>query len=173
MGLTAERLREVLDYDLETGVFKWRYRPEKRVQWNGRFANKAAGSVDPDTGYWRIRIGDKLYYSHRLAFLYVLGNWPRHEVDHKNLERNDCRWNNLREATHSQNGLNKKIDPSRNRSGFKGVSLDRRSGKWVAEATIGGRRYRKWGFSSAELAYSHYSEVMQKHSDGFAVVSHD
>lgn len=160
-------LHTILHYSPETGVWVWLFRPTASVQWNGHFARQRAGSLDSTTGYWRIRIGSKLYYAHRLAFVYMLGRWPLNEVDHKNLDRADCSWKNLREATHSQNGANKPRG-AYNKSGFKGVSFNRNGGKWVAETTINGKRIRKWGFATAELAFEYYQKISKEQFGDFA-----
>lgn len=163
--LTQERLKEVLDYNPISGAWTWLYRPSATPQWNGRFAGKPAGGIDPDTEYLRIRIDDVLYYAHRLAFLYMTGSWPQNESDHENLNRADCRWENLRDSTHVQNNCNK-IKRSDNTSGFKGVWRNKSS--WVAEATVNGVRYRKWGFKSPEEAHAAYDAIVREHAGEFA-----
>lgn len=170
MELTQEFLKTVLLYDPMLGTWTWLYRPYASPQWNGHFAGKAAGGLDPDTGYLRIRIGNKLFYGHRLAFLYMTGGWPTNEGDHENLDRSDCRWQNLRDATHAQNNTNK---PNRtdNTSGYKGVSLDKKSGKWVSEFRINGQRFRRWGFLTAEQAHEAYSKDAMEHGGEFARLS--
>ena len=99
--LTAEWLRAVLDYDPKTGLFHW------RIDRGGRKARigALAGSFDA-TGYIQIMIDGKNYKAHRLAWLYVTGNWPIGDIDHLNGERANNRWSNLREATKSINQQN-------------------------------------------------------------------
>ena len=63
--LTQARLKEVLQYDPETGMFTWRV-ARQRVRIGDR-----AGCINGVTGYWQIRIEDKNYLGHRLAWLYV------------------------------------------------------------------------------------------------------
>jgi hypothetical protein len=70
VSLTAERLREVLDYNPETGVFTWKVRTSIRV-----VAGKVAGSVGK-RGYLIIGVGGRNYYAHRLAWLHMTGEWP-------------------------------------------------------------------------------------------------
>lgn len=98
--LTADRLREVLDYDPDTGFFTWRVS-------NGRRAIKGheAGFIHAK-GYRRIKIDGRLYEAHRLAFLYVTGEWPEHGVDHRDMDPSNNAWGNLRPATPSQNAAN-------------------------------------------------------------------
>ncbi len=167
MELTQEYLKTVLNYDSETGVWTWLYRKNARAQWNSQFSGKPAGGLDPSTGYLRIRIADKLYYAHRLAFLYILGNWPINQGDHENLDRADCRWENLRDATRTENNTNKTIS-SRNTSGFKGVYYDPNGGRWTSCFQMNRRRFRRCGFATAELAYEAYCKDALEHGGEFA-----
>lgn len=168
--MNRELLWGILDYDLVTGIWTWRYRPTGSAQWNGHFAGKIAGGIDKIERYWRIRIDGTLYHAHRLAFVYVEDRWPDDEVDHVNLDRSDCSWWNLREATHSQNGCNKK-QKSTNTSGFKGVWFHNGGGGWVAELHVNKKRYRKFSFATAEAAAEAYAEMAKKHHGEFARAS--
>ncbi len=168
--LDAEYLRSLLTYDLKTGIWTWLYRADKNSQWNSAHAGRQAGSLDSNTNYWTIRIDNKLYLAHRLAVLYVEGRWPLDEVDHENLNRSDCRWSNLREATHSQNGMNKRAR-SDNTSGYKGVWFDKRANCWVAELQVEKVRNRKWGFLTAEDAYAYYVEASKRYHGEFGRIA--
>lgn len=122
--LTAERLREVLSYDPESGVFRWKipvHTPRPFSVAGGRQSN----------GYWRIKIFTRFYFAHRLAWLYVHGIWPAHQIDHINGVRDDNRIHNLREATSIENGQNRTTNKN-NTSGHDGVSWDKRHRKWQA-----------------------------------------
>lgn len=101
-ALTAERLRERLTYDPITGIFHW-LRPVKRARYK---EGDIAGCLKRHLGYWRIWIDNEEYLAHRLAWLYVKGEWPDGDLDHKNRNRADNRWDNLRQATVSQNKIN-------------------------------------------------------------------
>lgn len=127
--LKPERLRELLDYDAETGRFVWRPRGEK--YWDNRYAGKAAGRPHPD-GYIAIKVDKRSYFAHRLAWLYVSGSWPadKIEIDHKNRNRSDNRITNLRLATPSQNRVNSWRRP--NLSGVRGVRWLKGAAKWQA-----------------------------------------
>lgn len=119
--LTAERAREVLSYDPESGVLTW------RVSRPGTSAGTVAGTFCE--GYLQVQIDYRFYRAHRVIWLMVTGEWPTHNVDHRNRKRADNRWLNLREATPLQNARNK--SPSRaNTSGVVGVS--RAGRKWGA-----------------------------------------
>src|SRR5271168_635905 len=107
--ITASDLRKIISYDADTGIFIWRHRdgdiPEIR-RWNTRYAGMHAGCQNAK-GYVTLHIDHdglkKHLKAHRLAWLYVTGEWPAKEVDHINLIKSDNRWANLREATPSQN----------------------------------------------------------------------
>ena len=120
--LTQQRLQELLDYDPETGVFVWRKSP--RSGWEG----KQAGSVH-SKGYVHIRIDGKGYKAHRLAWLYVHGDWPSGEIDHINRVKTDNRMSNLRDVDGSVNAMNRKVR-STNASGVSGVRQRSDNGKW-------------------------------------------
>lgn len=132
-ALTAEYVRQILDYNPETGVFTWRERPREHFAisriwraWNTKFSGKVAGYIGP-VGYAIVAINNHYYWLHRIAWLYIAGKWPDHEIDHINGIRSDNRFSNLRVATRAENGRNCRRKAT-NSSGYKGVSLVR--GKW-------------------------------------------
>lgn len=137
-ALDQAMLHALLDYNPETGVFTWKPRPEARRSWNTRYAGKIAGFPWRPRGqkqtYLSIRIFDWPFLGHRLAWLYMLGEWPRPGVDHEDLDGMNNSWRNLRLATKAQNSANTGR-PANNTSGFKGVSL--RNGRY--RATFRGR----------------------------------
>ena len=90
--LTAKRLRTLLDYSPETGLFTWKTRPSCRVR-----VGDVAGQINGD-GYRRVRIGGKDFFANRLAILWVEGRHPAGQVRHINGNRSDNRWENLRQA---------------------------------------------------------------------------
>jgi hypothetical protein len=104
-NLTAERVRELFEYDPETGIITWRV---DRIGANNRVcvhAGDPAGGIKSN-GYINIRINGTDYLAHRLIWLWQTGSWPREEIDHVNRIRHDNRWVNLREATHGENRVN-------------------------------------------------------------------
>lgn len=96
MSIDQERLREILNYNPETGIFTWRSRKGRK--------GARAGSVN-NHGYVRIGLDGKQYQAHRLAWLYVHG-WIPEFLDHINCIRHDNRIANLRPATKRENGRN-------------------------------------------------------------------
>ena len=127
--ITQTRLKELLDYDPETGVFTWR---EYRQSSTG--AGDIAGTTQ-HAGYILISIDNRRYYGHRLAHLWMEGYFPEYCIDHVNRNPSDNRWENLREVSHGCNMRNMKI-PKNNTSGVKGVTWCKKKGKWQAQVTV-------------------------------------
>ena len=153
--LTAERLRELVDYDPETGVFTWRVGRGGTAR-----AGTRAGHLRPD-GYRDIEIDHMQYREHRLAWLYVHGRWPSDQLDHVNGAPADNRLTNLRECTHAENQQNRRRHTN-NTSGHVGVSWYERDGTWKAEITIGGRSKHLGYFTTAEEAGAAYREAKKQ-----------
>ncbi len=99
--ITQEYLKIILEYNPETGKFKWLVKTSNRIK-----IGMEAGTLRSN-GYLKTNINGQLYYNHRLAFLYMTGRWPTHNIDHINGSKDDNSWINLREATHSQNNKNR------------------------------------------------------------------
>lgn len=123
--ITQSELKEVLDYNPDTGVFIW-------LKSNGNRAKVGNVAGAKRRGYIRIQIKEKMYSAHRLAYLYMTGNFPENFIDHINHIRDDNRWVNLRDATDSQNGANRPKFKN-NTSGYKGVCWHKRDKKWCAK----------------------------------------
>lgn len=124
--LTQDQLKSLIKYNPSTGIF---FRQINRTE-------RIAGTISKN-GYVQIGISGKRYYAHRLAWLYVFGEIPIGDIDHKNGEKSDNRIANLRIATRSQNIMNVGIK-SNNTSGVKGVSWIKKRGKWQALVCING-----------------------------------
>lgn len=152
-GLTANTLRELLAYDTETGEFWWRV---------GRLAGQRAGSLH-HLGYRMIRIGGRSYLEHRIAWLYVKGEWPSAEVDHKNRTRSDNRWENLRAATHGQNQCNA-VRVIREMP--RGV-YPRGNGRYRAQLRKHGKLFNLGDHATVEAASSAYRAAAQQHHGEF------
>lgn len=146
--LTVERLREVLNYDPETGVFIRLVSNNRRHK-----VGEEAGYLD-DKGYVRVGFAGREYRAHRLAWFYMTGKWPA-EVDHKNGFKTDNRWTNLREGTHAQNHQNIRRARATNPTGELGVS-QRPGRKPCARITIDGRQYTIGHFDSRAEASEAY-----------------
>jgi hypothetical protein len=155
--LTAEHLRRVLLYDPHTGLWKWKQggkgRPKEPDWW--------PGTVTSQRKYLSVSVGRLAYYAHRLAFLYMTGEWPKEQVDHIDGDRSNNRWANLREATGSQNKYNTGRR-GHNTSGFRGV-YHHRDGGWIARIKIGEKRVSLGYFATPEEASRAYEAAAQEH----------
>jgi len=149
--VTVERLKELLNYDPGTGLFTW-------LATSKRGGHAKAGAVAGclSHGYPVIRIDGQLYGAHRLAILYMTGKWPANEVDHRNMDRADNRWANLREVTRSENMRNRRRRPD-NATGFKGVQRNGRNFQAVIE--INGKRICRGTFTTAAAAHEAYGNA--------------
>jgi hypothetical protein len=174
--ITAAQARAILDYNPETGGFRWKARTPEMFppggrsadwqcrNWNSRWAGQPAGTLHPG-GHVIIRVFGKNYKAHRLAWLLMTGEWPKEEIDHKNLAGSDNRWANLREATHHQNMANKHAQRN-NTSGFKGVV--RHKDKWRAKLCVNGRHIHVGIFDTGEEAAEAYFAAASKHMGEYA-----
>lgn len=159
--LSHEMLTRVLDYDPATGVFVWKEVLSNRVK-----VGSVSGQVDTH-GHRIIQLNNWRYLAHRLAWFYVHKVWPRDEIDHKNLLKDDNRIDNLREATHQQNVRNVGRK-SHNKTGFKGVMVhpfykNRVPKKYVAQITIDGIPQYLGIFDTPEEAHAAYVAASIKH----------
>lgn len=141
--LSQEELKKKLEYFPETGVFIWRR------------TGIVAGCVDA-TNYIKIRFNGKLYYAHRLAWLYVYNEWPIEHIDHINRIKFDNRIENLRKSTHQENQWNKPVRID-NFLGVKGVSV--KGSKF--QVRINGRVIGT--FSTIEEASGAYEQAAKEH----------
>jgi hypothetical protein len=127
--LTHDNLLHILDYDRDTGVFRWKIRASSRAM-----PGQVAGTVVVCTkSYVRrvIGINNDYYLAHRLAWFHVTGHWPIGEIDHINGDPLDNRYCNLRIATRSQNNMNSKGKPSK-KGMPRGVRWHAQTSKWNA-----------------------------------------
>jgi len=146
--MRQHELQRILKYDPVTGIFTWAAKTSRKV-----VVGSVAGGKNL-AGYTVIGIGGRTYYAHRLAFVYMTGSTP-HQIDHKDGERGNNAWANLRPATHQQNILNAKLASS-NTSGFKGVSWHKAAGKWSAYIILDDKKKHLGLFDAAEDAHRAY-----------------
>lgn len=161
MAATVARLSDLLTYEPETGVLRWKVTRRSRVK-----AGDIAGTVNK-AGYIYVNVDGLPQCGHRIAWALTHGEWPDGVIDHINGDPSDNRLCNLRIATHQQNIQNRKVN-SNNRSGFKGVSLHKKSGRWVAWITRGGRSVYLGLHDTPEQAHAAYVEAAKKHFGEFA-----
>jgi hypothetical protein len=160
-SLTAERLREVLDYDRDTGALVW------RVSLGGKGRAGQRAGVIGVRGHRAIAIDGRLYRSARLCWMHVNGTWPDGLVDHKNTDPADDRWENLREATHAQNSQNSNHPLAM--SGLKGAyETVPGSGKWFSSIGVDGKRIGLGSFNSKDEAHAAYVAASRKYHGEFS-----
>ena len=164
--INQKYLHEILKYDPDTGIFIWKNRSDVLPWWNSKHEGKIAGSIHVK-GYRYILINKKSYKAHRLAWLFVYGEWPKDQIDHINMFKDDNRIKNLRIANNSQNQANTSKRKT-NKSGFKGVSWSKRSEKWKSQITINNKVVGLGYFECPEIAHLVYSEHADKYRGEFA-----
>lgn len=130
--ITQNELKEILEYDKETGQFKW-------IVSTGRVKKGNIAGTIAKNGYIKINLkkfgSPKL--AHRLAWLYMTGEFPAEQIDHINHIRNDNRWCNLRSVTRSENFKNKHRQTN-NTSGVTGVSWNKNDKRWNSRISFDG-----------------------------------
>jgi hypothetical protein len=160
--MSLDCIRDYLIYDPATGLFAWLKTPNAaRPEHTGA----RAGCVAP-IGYVQIRFRRKLYYGHRLAWFFVHGKMPPHEIDHINGDRSDNRIANLRPATHRENckNMSRMTGQRLNTSGLKGVFWDKRRKRWRASITADSRTHFVGRFDTREEAARAYdAAAIQRH----------
>lgn len=153
--ISAERLRELLSYNRETGLFTWLVVTSRRVA-----VGDVAGS--PDGARWRIHLDSKYYGASRLAWFYVHGHWPQGFIDHRDGNPRNNAIDNLRETTPSGNSQNMRAPGRLNTSGFLGVRRGRR-GNWRAEIKIKQKPIYLGEFKTPEAAHAAYVAAKRLH----------
>lgn len=158
---SLKEIRDLLEYFPETGVFLW-----KIDRQNAKIGTRAGYIVAK--GYRVISVKLKRYYAHRLAWLYMTGKWPQEQIDHKNMMKDDNRFENLRHATGGQNLAN---SITRASSGFKGVKYFKRDHVWAAYIGHNNKKYYLGRFPTPEEAHRAYCIAAEKFHGEFARTS--
>lgn len=162
---SAEYLRTILTYEPSTGLLRW------KIDRGCKKIGDIAGSRRGPDGYVQIGIDYRLCRAHLVAWKIVTGCEPPAFLDHKNTVKHDNRWDNLREATKSQNQANIGLI-STNKSGLKGVSRYRAGesyGKpWQASIAKDGKSQHLGHFSTKKEAHRAYCEAAKKNFGKFA-----
>lgn len=157
--ISAENLKKLFHYCPETGKFT---RLEAVPRWKGQ----PVGTQRND-GAVIIQVSGVFYRAHRLAWLYMTGEWPIEEIDHINHDRSDNRWVNLRVATRLQNEWNK---PHRkdNVAGYKGVGWRKDKHKWRARIRVNKSEISLGYYSNPKDAALAYDQAAVKYFGEFA-----
>ena len=170
LSLTQEKLKELLIYDPESGLFYWNERPREAFKNNSSYNNflvnivgKVAGSFTSDD-YIRIPIDRFVYKAHQLAWLYVHGSFPEegYVIDHRDHNRSNNMITNLRSITIAENSQNRSLSRS-NKTGVKGVYFDKRKGKYASKLIINGVKYCKYSDTVEEAIQKRYDLEIEHH----------
>jgi len=159
--VTAALVREIFSYDPAEGILRWNIR--------GRAIpfGKPAGASSTRNGHLAVSIGGRDYKVQIIIWLFMTGEWPDRMVDHKDRNKQNNKWDNLRKATRSQNSMNSKLRDD-NTSGHKGVFLDKRTGLCHAYINVDGKRISLgWGLTFEE-ASRRREEAEKKYFGEFA-----
>lgn len=155
--LVAERLRAIVGYDPNTGIFTFL---------SGRRMGKSTRGYKSERRY-KISIEGREYMAHRIAWLHSRGVWPELDIDHINGDPFDNRLSNLRPATNHQNLANM-AKPITNKSGYKGVSWHQEGKKWQASIRHEGKSVYLGLHSTLEEAHEAYCSAATRLKGEFA-----
>ena len=167
--LTQDIVRELLDYDPESGKLTWKLRSSHwfKEERNKNIFNKIHAGKCPERislgvdGYPRIRIGvlGNYYSASRVIWLWMTGEWPTGIIDHIDKEPTNNKWDNLRQVDSLGNARNRSKQ-SNNTSGVTGVSWSEEKQKWRAGVRIKGKQ-RFLGYFKKEDLDLAAMEVME------------
>lgn len=160
--LTLERLKAVLLYDPETGVWTWIAKPSPKATVK---VGSVAGAVQINS--ITIELDGVRYRANRLAWFYMTGGWPDPECDHRDTDWKNNKWANLRLATRQQNGANRRISKN-NTSGWKGVSWNAKQECWVAGIQVLGKSTYLGSYDCGPAAHFAYLVAADKAFGEFA-----
>ena len=166
-------LRQLLDYNPETGELRWRERPisyfadgvqsaaHNQRAWNSRFAGKPALASRRADGYMRGKLFEQYVFAHRVVWKMLTGNDPEC-IDHIDGNPANNRQENLRSVSHKINLRNTKRRTD-NTSGYTGVIKETRTARYVSIAVVDGRRNYLGSFGSPHEAAEARSQFLADH----------
>lgn len=144
-------LRKLLKYSKLTGKFTWKASGEEAGYLSKR-------------GYVQIKVKGKTYLAHILAHYYVTGDYPDKLIDHKDHNRANNKWSNLRIATNAMNSWNTSLRTDSS-SGVKGVSWCERASRWRARVSVFGKTY-SCGYHRSKRAAQRAVRALRKSLHG-------
>jgi len=175
--LTQELLKQLIDYDPDTGVFTWRERPLSMFKyqhdckgWNKKYANKEAGSIKIDklgAICMQITLLSKVYKLSRLTFLYVNGAYPINDIDCIDGDFTNLKWKNIRECTRTDTRY--KTIKSKGDVNIIGVHFCNRERKYISKITVKGKSITLGQFNTPEEAHQAYVNAKRQISPEFCM----
>lgn len=160
-NITAQRLRELLHYNPETGVFTNRVNRGNRGK-----AGEVTGTKRPG-GYVMVGVEGRVYYAHRLAWMYMGGGWPEQDIDHIDGDPSNNRFTNLRDVSTTVNCQNMRRAKTNSRTGVLGVSRHRK--KYIVWICINKKRVYLGLYATEEAAAIAYIEQKRRHHEGCTI----
>lgn len=167
-------LRQLLRYELQTGKLFWRERTPNMFsdaghtaehtcnRWNANYAGREAFTAVNRQGYKCGAVNDTQYKAHRIAWSIHFGSTPKDQIDHIDGDRINNRISNLREVTNRQNSMSSARGKN-NTTGYTGVSLDKRRGKYRSYIKVNGRQIVLGYYDCPEAAHLAYIEAKRKY----------
>lgn len=162
--MNIDRLQELLSYDSETGILRWKVKPAKNIA-----VGSVAGHLSK-AGYVQVGIDGKLYFGHRIAWALYYNEQPPKMIDHINENKGDNRIENLRSATNAENMRNMG-KTKRNSTGFKGVTYNKKLKKYVASIGYNMKSIYLGLYNSAEEAHAAYCKAAKELHGPFSKVT--
>lgn len=165
-----EFLKERCSYDPLTGFVYYKERkfenPSPRnKQWNTRFAGKRAGHLNVN-GYWRVSFekGHSWYYAHQIAFA-IMEDYIPLEIDHKDKDKQNNKWENLRDSILHSNNMCNQSKQSINKSGFKGVSWSKSNNCWRMDIAYKKIKYHSYHATPEDAYFAYIAKSKELHGE--------
>lgn len=154
-AVSYERYHEAFSYDPDTGLLKW------KIQSGRALPGDVAGYNS--TNYVVIVLDNEAQHAQNVIWFMQTGKWPKHQVDHKDRDKHNNRWVNLRPATRSQQGANQ---PARGE--FKGVKKNKYCSTYTAQIKVRGKCIHLGSFRTPEEAHAAYTVAARQHFGEYA-----
>lgn len=153
-----QKLMELLDYDLSTGLFRWRKTLSNRAP-----AGSVAGKPGCSRGYATVVIHGRAYQAHKLAIYWYSGIYPYTDVDHIDGDPRNNRLTNLRVCGALGNAQNRHRHSKNNKLGVLGVALCKNTGRYRAQILVSGKKLHLGRFKTVAEASTAYLSAKAKY----------